>query len=123
MKSRVELTVVVVAHNTPVQELLAYIEYLPAVIRAQLFRHMYVFRLREMELAWEADVKSEWQGPPDDYDPLSGDKFLPDRETQHTWKARLTRCHSAEYIKERSYRNMFWEDKFQHDVKAAGSAA
>ena len=57
MASLVELTVETVALHTPVVELLAYIEYLPTFIRHQIFQKLSKFRLREMEVAWEAIAK------------------------------------------------------------------
>ena len=91
MKLLVDLAVATVAHWTPVQELLVYVEYLPTAIRDQLFHRLSDFRLREIEMAWEAAAKAgEVQKEPRDrFDPLTGDKFLFDRETQRVWERRM----------------------------------
>ncbi|KAG1691884.1 hypothetical protein DVH05_026045 [Phytophthora capsici] len=55
----VELAVVAVALSTPVHEVLAYLEFLPATTPQHLFRELSIFRLREMEVVWEAATKQE----------------------------------------------------------------
>ncbi|KAG3121081.1 hypothetical protein PI124_g15 [Phytophthora idaei] len=127
-QSLVELSVVAVALFTPVQELLEYVEFLPIAIRHQLFRELSNFRLREMEVAWEAAAKQEPPEPRDGFDPQAGDKFLFDRETQRLWEHRMNAARlgyepipientAAAQGRRRNTRNVFWEHQFRTLLK------
>ncbi|CAH0477361.1 unnamed protein product [Peronospora belbahrii] len=128
MQSLVELAVVAVAHFTPVQELLYYVEYLPIAIRCHLFRELSNLRLREMEMAWEAAAQLKAPEPRDGFDPLAGDKFLFDRETQYVWRLRMNEIQlsneaitientAAAQGRRRNYRLVFWEHQFRTLLK------
>lgn len=130
MKLLVELAVAAVAHLTPVQELLTYVEYLPTAIRHQLFHEMSDFRLREMEMAWEAAANVQVQEPRDGFHPLAGDKFLFDTETQREWKRRMKAARLSNEMTmfpmanaaaaqecRRSPRLVFWEYQFRSFFK------
>uniref|UniRef100_M4BJP2 Uncharacterized protein n=1 Tax=Hyaloperonospora arabidopsidis (strain Emoy2) TaxID=559515 RepID=M4BJP2_HYAAE len=137
MKLLVDLAVATVAHWTPVQELLVYVEYLPTAIRDQLFHRLSDFRLREIEMAWEAAAKAgEVQKEPRDrFDPLTGDKFLFDRETQRVWERRMKAARvsdetmipvensAAAQERRRNYRLVFWEHQFRMFLKLRGPEA
>ncbi|CAI5712029.1 unnamed protein product [Hyaloperonospora brassicae] len=131
MKSLVELSVTAVAHLTPVPELLANVEYLPTAVRHELFHELSDCRLRQMEMAWEAAARAEAQEPRDGFDPLAGDQFLFDRETQREWERRLRTAQrscgtrvmtrtanpvensAAAQERRRNYRFVFWEHQFR----------
>ncbi|OWZ24861.1 hypothetical protein PHMEG_00043 [Phytophthora megakarya] len=125
-KSLVELSAGAVALFTPVQELLIYVEYLPVAIRHQLFHELSNFRLREMEVAWEA-AADETSEPRDGFDPQAGDKFLFDRETQRVWELRMKAASlytqipientAAAQRRRRNYRHVFWEHQFRSLLK------
>ncbi|KUF76140.1 NLRC3 protein [Phytophthora nicotianae] len=128
VQSLVELTVVAVALYTPVQELLEYVEFLPSRIRDQLFRELSNFRLREMEMAWEAAAQQEPPEPRDGYEPQAGDKFLFDRETQRVWEQRMNTARlgyepisientAAAHGRRRNTRHVFWEHQFRSLLK------
>ncbi|KAG7393586.1 hypothetical protein PHYPSEUDO_007423 [Phytophthora pseudosyringae] len=128
VQSLVELSVVAVALFTPVQEVLEYLEYLPIAIRHQLFRELSNFRLREMEVAWEATAQQEAPEPRDGYDPQAGDKFLFDRETQRVWELRMNAARlgyepipventAAAQGRRRNLRHVFWEHQFRTLLK------
>lgn len=127
-KSLVELAVAAVALFTPVQEILDYVEYLPTTIRHRLFKELSNFRLREMEVAWEAAAKLEAPEPRDGFDPQAGDKFLFDRETQRVWELRMKAARlgyepipientAAAQGRRRNHRNVFWEHQFRTLLK------
>ncbi|GMF49293.1 unnamed protein product [Phytophthora fragariaefolia] len=127
-KSLVQLAVAAVALFSPVQEILDYVEYLPIAIRRQLFRELSNFRLREMEVVWEAAAKLEAPEPRDGFDPDAGDKFLFDRETQRVWELRLNAARlgyepipientAAAQGRRRNHRNVFWEHQFRTLLK------
>ncbi|KAG1703054.1 hypothetical protein DVH05_007968 [Phytophthora capsici] len=129
VKPLVELAVVAVALSTPVQEVLAYLEFLPVTIRQHLFRELSNFRLREMEVAWEAAAKQETPELCDGYDPQNGDKFLFDRETQHVWEQRMSAARlgydsipientAAAQGRRRNPRHVFWEHQFRTLLKS-----
>ncbi|RLN74935.1 hypothetical protein BBJ28_00021882, partial [Nothophytophthora sp. Chile5] len=124
MPSLLDLSVAAVTRHTPVPDLLAYIEYLPASVRLQLFQHMSNFRLREMEVAWEAATHLATPEPRDGYDPAAGDQFLFDLETQRVWEHRIKagvlggspipiQNTSAAKGRRRNYRPVFWEQQFR----------
>ncbi|CAI5725865.1 hypothetical protein KXD40_002026 [Peronospora effusa] len=128
MQSLVELAVVTVALFTPVQDLLDYVEYLPTAIRRRLFRELSNLRLREMEVAWEAAAKLEAPEPRDGFDPVAGDKFLFDRETQRVWELRMNAARLgcepisientvAAQGRRRNHRLEFWEHQFRTLLK------
>uniref|UniRef100_A0AAV1VML7 Uncharacterized protein n=1 Tax=Peronospora matthiolae TaxID=2874970 RepID=A0AAV1VML7_9STRA len=137
MKSLVDLAVAAVARWTPVQELLVYVEYLPTAIRAQLFHRLSDFRLREIEIAWEAAAKAGEvrKEPRDGFDPLAGDKFLFDQETQRVWERRMKAAwvgdetmisvenSAAAQERRRNYRLVFWEHQFRTLLKLRGPEA
>ncbi|KAF4139434.1 Leucine Rich repeat [Phytophthora infestans] len=127
-RSLVELAVAAVALYTPVQELLEYVELLPSTIRRQLFRELSNFRLREMEMEWETAAQNERPEPRDGYDPLVGDKFLFDLETQRVWEHRMNAVRlgygpipientAAAQGRRRNARHVFWEHQFRSLLK------
>ncbi|KAG6609979.1 putative sorting and assembly machinery component 50 [Phytophthora cinnamomi] len=127
-KSLVDLAVAAVALFTPVQEILDYVEFLPTAIRHQLFKELSNFRLREMEVAWEASAKLEAPEPRDGFDPQAGDKFLFDRETQRVWELRMNAARlgyepipientAAAQGRRRNHRHVFWEHQFRTLLK------
>ncbi|GMF10389.1 unnamed protein product [Phytophthora lilii] len=128
VKSLVELSVVAVALFSPVQEVLEYVEFLPIAIRHQLFKEMSNFRLRAMEVEWEAGAKLETPEPRDGFDPRAGDKFLFDRETQRVWEIRMNAARlgyepipientAAAQGRRRNQRHVFWEHQFRTLLK------
>ncbi|CAI5745290.1 unnamed protein product [Peronospora destructor] len=128
MQSLVELAVVTAALFTPVQDLLDYVGYLPTAIRRHLFRELSNLRLREMEVAWEAAAELEAPETRDGFDPLAGDKFLFDRETQHVWRLRMNAARLgcepisientvAAQGRRRNHRLEFWEHQFRTLLK------
>ncbi|KAE9003727.1 hypothetical protein PF011_g12786 [Phytophthora fragariae] len=127
-KSLVELAVAAVALSTPVQEILDYVEYLPSAIRHQLLKELSNFRLREMEVAWEAAAKLEAPESRDGFDPQAGDKFQFDRETQRVWELRMRAARlgyepipientAAAQGRRRNHRHVFWEHQFRTLLK------
>jgi hypothetical protein len=128
VRSLVELSVVAVALFTPVPELLGYVEFLPTAIRHQLFSELSNFRLREMEVAWEAAAQLQAPDPRDGFDPSTGDRFLFDRETQRVWELRMNAARlgyepipientAAAQGRRRNQRNVFWEHQFRSLLK------